>query len=117
MFTHNWIEEIDATIIVCDKSGIILFMNNKADKSYAKDGGRKALIGKSLIDCHPEPAKSKLQSLLSTQDSNTYTIGKNGIKKIIIQKPWYNNSEYMGFVEMVYEIPFEMPHFIRKPNN
>jgi len=79
-----------------------------------KDGD---LVGKSLLDCHPEPARSILISLLETQQANTYTIEKNGIKKIIQQKPWYTQGVFSGLVEMSSEIPFDMPHSIRKPGN
>ena len=44
-----------------------------------------------------------------------YTIEKNGVKKLIYQIPWYENGEFMGLVEFSLEIPFEMPHYIRKP--
>ena len=40
---------------------------------------------------------------------------KNGVKKLIYQTPWYENGEFMGLVEFSLEIPFEMPHYIRKP--
>ncbi len=109
----NFVDELDASIIVCDCEGIILYLNKRAIKNYEKSGGEK-LIGTNLLDCHPEPAKSKLKELLLTQQSNTYTIEKNGVKKIILQKPWYENGEYKGFFEMSVEIPKEMNHFIRK---
>ena len=47
--------------------------------------------------------------------TNAYTIEKNGVKKLIYQTPWYENGEFMGLVEFSLEIPFEMPHYIRKP--
>ncbi len=41
-------------------------------------------------------------------------IGKNGVKKLIYQTPWIENGEFRGLVELSLEIPFEMPHFVRK---
>jgi hypothetical protein len=66
-----------------------------------------------MLDCHPEPARILLASLMETRQRNIYTIEKNGIKKLIYQSPWYLNGDYAGFIELSLEIPFEMPHFIR----
>jgi DUF438 domain-containing protein len=107
------IKEFPSAITVCDKNGIILYMNDKSQKTFEKSGGN-ALIGKNLFDCHPEPSLSKLKSLLDKGISNSYSIEKNGIKKIIHQSPWFENGEYKGFVELSIEIPTDMPHFIRK---
>lgn len=107
-----WPEEFGSAITVCDKNGIILEMNSKAAKTFEKYG--KYLIGKSLIDCHPEPAKTKLKEMLINPVINSYTIEKNGIKKMIYQAPWYDNGEYAGLVEISMEIPFQMPHYCRK---
>ncbi len=108
----EWVNEFPAAIIVCDEQGIIVEMNERAAQNYARDGGR-ALIGKSVLDCHPEPARAKLQRLLKTQQKNVYTIEKNGVKKLIYQSPWYRDGKFAGLVELSLEIPFEMPHFVR----
>ena len=113
MNEHEWIKEFPAAITVCDAEGIILEMNDKAAKTFAADGGRK-LIGSNMLDCHPEPARTKTERLLSSRERNVYTIEKNGVKKMIYQSPWYKNGEYAGFVELSLEIPFgEIPHFVR----
>jgi PAS domain-containing protein len=109
---HAWVKEFPAAVTVCDPDGIILEMNDKAAKSFEKDGGY-ALIGKNVLDCHPDPARGQLERLMAARQSNVYTIEKKGVKKLIYQSPWYHNGEYAGFVELSLEIPFEMPHFIR----
>ena len=109
---HAWIKEFPGSVTVCDADGMMIEMNDKAAQTLEKDGGR-ALIGKNVLDCHPEPARSKLAGLLQERRRNIYTIEKNGVKKLIYQSPWYLNSEYAGFIEISVEIPFEMPHFVR----
>jgi transcriptional regulator with PAS, ATPase and Fis domain len=109
----NWIKEFPAAITICDKKGTIIGMNNKSCKTFEKDGGRE-LIGKNLFDCHPEPSKTTLINLMESKTANSYTIEKNGIKKLIHQSPWYEDGQFMGLVEISMEIPFEMPHFVRK---
>jgi len=109
---NNWIKEYPGAITLCDKDGILLEMNDAAEKIFEEDGGR-ALIGTNLLDCHPEPSKSKLRDMLENQTGNTYTIEKKGKKKIIHQTPWFENGEYKGFIELSFELPLEMKHFIR----
>jgi PAS domain S-box-containing protein len=109
----EWMENFSGAITICDREGIILEMNNKACDTFAKYGGRE-LIGKNLFDCHPEPARTKLKTMMAEQRTNIYTIEKNGVKKLIHQSPWFKNGEYAGFVELSLEIPFDMPHFMRK---
>ncbi len=109
---HPWIREFGGAITVCDQKGIILAMNDQSARMFAKDGGRD-LIGKSLLDCHPEPSRSKLEELMQARQTNVYTIEKNGVKRLIYQAPWHVNGEYAGFLELSLEISFEMPHFVR----
>ena len=110
----KWTEGMQAAMTVCDENGFVLDLNEKAAQVFAKDGG-KALVGKNLLDCHPEPARSKVVDMLANPRVNAYTIEKNGVKKLIYQTPWYENGKFGGFVELSMEIPLEMPHFVRKP--
>jgi transcriptional regulator with PAS, ATPase and Fis domain len=107
-----WSDDFTGSITVCDPDGIILYLNAKAAATYASDGGPR-LVGTNLLDCHPAPARAKLQALLNSRQKNVYTIEKNGVKKLIYQAPWFEGTEYRGFVELSLEIPFDPPHFIR----
>ena len=112
MNDHDWVMEFPAAITVCDEDGVIVAMNNLAEKNLEPDGGRK-LIGSNLLDCHPEPSRTKLVSMLATGKKHIYTIEKKGVKKMILQSPWFKNNQYAGFVELSFEIPFELDHFVR----
>ena len=109
---YSWVKEFPGAVTVCNPDGMIIEMNDKAAQTYEKDGGR-ALIGKNVLDCHPEPARKKLVDLMKAHQCNVYTIEKNGVKKLIYQSPWYIHGEYAGFLEISVEIPLEMPHFVR----
>ena len=109
---HEWIKEFPAAVTVCDQNGILLEMNDKAARGFESDGGY-GLIGSNMLDCHPEPARSKADRLLAAMQKNVYTIEKKGVKKLIYQSPWFEDGKYSGFVELSLEIPFELPHFIR----
>lgn len=107
-----WDVEFPGSITVCDVTGTIVWMNRRAIEGFAEEGGEK-LIGTSLLDCHPEPARSIIEELLQSRRKNIYTIEKKGKKKIIYQSPWYDGDSFAGLVELSLEIPFEMPHFVR----
>lgn len=108
----EWVNGLPYAITVCNLEGIILEMNPKALESFQKYGGA-ALIGKSLLDCHPEPSRSKLLRLLESGDRNVYTTEKDGIRKLICQTPWYKDDQRCGLVEMSIEMPWDIPHFKR----
>lgn len=110
----DYLKELDAAVTICDKEGIVVYMNDKSIKTFQKDGGAD-LIGRNLYDCHPQPAIEKMKHILQTGESNTYSIEKNGIKKIIFQYPWIQNGAIEGLVEICFAVPFDMPHFVR-PN-
>lgn len=112
MILPNWYNEVPFAITVCDEKGIILEMNDKSAVTFAKDGG-KALIAKSLLDCHPEKARVQILEMMKTEKVNVYTIEKKGQKKLIYQCPWYQNGKLGGLVELSLELPENMPHFIR----
>jgi transcriptional regulator with PAS, ATPase and Fis domain len=112
MQEHEWIKEFPAAVTVCDRDGIIIEMNERSVKTFEADGGAD-LVGKKILDCHPEPSRTKLAVLLKEKKKNVYTIEKNGVKKLIYQSPWHKNGIYGGLVELSFEIPFDLPHFIR----
>jgi len=105
-------EQFGVAVTVCDADGIVLEINERAAKTFERQDG-KQLVGQNLLDCHPEPARSKLLQLMENQRKNVYTIEKQGIKKLIYQSPWYVDGRYGGFVELSLEIPAVMPHFVR----
>ena len=112
MESSDWTEEFGAAITVCDAAGVVLSMNRAAGEVFAKDGGR-AYIGKNILDCHPEPARSMLAGMLKDPRANTYTVEKRGVKKLIHQAPWYRDGRCAGFVELSIVLPKDMAHRVR----
>jgi len=112
MNQHPWVDEFPAAVTVCDADGKIIEMNAKALESFAADGGAK-LIGTNVLDCHPEPARTKLREIMDTRATNVYTIEKRGAKKLIYQAPWFRDGQYAGHVELSFEIPWDLPHHKR----
>jgi transcriptional regulator with PAS, ATPase and Fis domain len=112
MTRHAWVQEFAGAITVSDQEGKILEMNAQSAKTFDKDGGEN-LIGTNVLDCHPDPAKVKLRAIMESRKPNVYTIEKAEVKKLVYQSPWYEDGRYRGVIELVLEIPFEMPHFVR----
>ena len=44
---YEWANEMNCAVTVCDTEGVILYMNEKACRTFAKHG---SLIGKNLFD-------------------------------------------------------------------
>ncbi len=110
--THGiqWWQEFPGAVTVCDRSGVILAMNPKAIESL---GEGKSLVGKNILDCHPEPSRAKVRELLSSGRTNVYTIEKQGRRKLIYQAPWYESGKLRGLVELSLELPDPLPHHVR----
>lgn len=106
----EWAKEMNCAVTVCDKEGVVLYMNDKAKETFAKHGD---LVGKCLIPCHNENSRMIIAKLLETGGTNAYTISKNGLKKMIYQTAWKENGAVAGLVEISMVIPEEMPHYIR----
>ncbi len=110
---ESWLDEEEAAITICNLAGIIIYMNERSRKAFTKYDDSGVTVGSSLVECHPEPARSKLLAMLKVPQTNVYTIEKRGIRKIIRQSPWFKDGVFSGVTEMSFEIPAEMPHHIR----
>lgn len=106
----DWAKEMNCAITVCDKEGVILYMNDKAKETFASHGD---LIGKNLIPCHNERSRCIIKELLESGGSNAYTISKNGLRKMIYQTAWKENGNVSGLVEISMVISEDMPHYVR----
>lgn len=113
---RDYFEGADIAVTICAKDGTILDMNGKSRRTFLKPG-QEEIIGKNVLDCHPEPARSLLGDMLRNPRTNVYTVEKEGLKKLIFQTPWYDGEEYAGFMELSIVLPAEIPNRVRKPKN
>jgi len=109
----DWAEKVSFAVTICDENADVVYMNAKSRSTFASHG---SMIGKNLKECHPQHAWEKIRHMLDTGESNTYTITKNGIKKIIHQSPWYRegSDKPAGLVEISIILPETVPHYDRK---
>ena len=108
----DWAKSLPAAITVTDAEARIIYMNEKSASTFKNDGG-SPLIGKSLYDCHNPNSISIIRNLIENGGTNTYTIEKNGIRKLIYQSAWLNEGITGGLVEISIVLPADMPHHIR----
>jgi DUF438 domain-containing protein len=108
----TWLEELPCAVTVCDENYRILYLNRRSAEVNARDGG-KALIGRNMLECHPPEAREKLERVMASGRPNIYTIEKNGVRKMIYQAHWREDGKVRGLLEVTFELPSEIPHFVR----
>ncbi len=108
----EWFEQMPCAVTVCDKNYTILYMNHRAAEVNSKEGG-KALVGKNLMDCHPPEAQEKLKKVMASGRPNVYTTERKGAKKLVYQCHWKRKGRLGGLVELSFELPSDMPNFVR----
>lgn len=108
----GWMNIIGCAVTICDTEGVVLYMNQKARDTFAKHGD---MIGRNLFGCHSERSAQMIRHMLSTGDTNAYTIEKQGIKKLIYQTPWRDaDGKIAGMAEISIPLPSDMPHYVRE---
>lgn len=110
----DWIKDFPVAVVICDRKGVLTYLNDAAAAMYAPFGGY-ALLGKSVFDgCHKQQASNdKMIEIMETRKPHTYSIERNGVKRLIHQMPHIINGEVIGIVELATIVPFEIPHFVR----
>ena len=63
-FYKSVLDADKAPIVLCSLEHTIVYMNKAAAKRYAKEGGF-ALVGSSLLDCHPPRANGLIEKILA----------------------------------------------------
>ena len=107
----RWADDVNYAVTIADKDCNIIYMNRRSRETFCRDG--ESLIGRNLMDCHPEHARQTIRRLLSEGGSNAYTITKNGVNKLIFQSAWKIDGEIAGLVETSMVLPADMKHFDR----
>ncbi|MDE5930266.1 MAG: PAS domain-containing protein [Muribaculaceae bacterium] len=109
----DWAYRMNCAVTVADAHCNIIYMNELSRQTFAKRGGAE-LIGHNLMDYHNERSRQIIARLLAEGGSNSYTIEKEGLRKMIFQSAWRDDDgKVAGLVELSMVIPDEMPHYIR----
>lgn len=52
---------------------------------------------------------------LYLNDHAARLFAKDGMRKMIHQLPWFQDGVFSGVVELSFELPAALPHFVRDP--
>ena len=98
------LEQDRASVVICDLTDTIVYMNPAAVKSYHKYGG-EALLGSNIMDCHNERSQGIIRKVVSwfaeSKDNNMiYTVydeKRNKDEYIVALRD--ENGELIGYYE------------------
>lgn len=111
---ENWVHGFPGSVMVCDTDLTVVYMNEAAERNYAREGGR-ALVGTSIAGCHRQSSIDTVKGILDSGVPNMYTVEKQGVRKFVCQAPWMDGDRIAGIVELSIELPRDMPHRVRTP--
>lgn len=117
----DWAAKCSFAVTICDCNADVIYMNSKSKATFEKYGN---MIGRNLKGCHSPKSWDAITKMLSEGSSNSYTITKNGVNKLIHQTPWFTDNAdggillkdgriVGGLVELSIELPSDMPHYNR----
>lgn len=104
----DYFGSIDAAITISDNNNCIVYMNQMSRNTFPD-----VKVGDSLNNCHKQSSIDTIKKMQSENTSNTYTIEKNGIHKLIHQTPYLINGKQQGLIEFSIVLPDNMPHKTR----
>lgn len=93
-----------AAVVICDLEHAIIYMNPAAIDRYSKWGG-KALMGKSLMNCHTEKSREMIQKVVdwfrASKDNNlVYTFFNEKENKDVYMVALRNDEgDLIGYYE------------------
>lgn len=98
------IDQDRCAVVICSTSHEIIYMNPAAAERYEKRGGR-ALLGKSILDCHGEESANRIKEIVlwfeKSEDNNivyTYHDGKEN-KDVYMVALRDENGRLIGYYE------------------
>ena len=103
-FFKSVLEQDRSAVVLCDLEHTIVYMNPAAGERYAKNGGM-ALVGKSLLDCHPPQANERIKKVAAWfGESRTHNLiytshNKKENKDVYMVALRDNNGKLIGYYE------------------
>ena len=98
------VDQDRTSIVICDLSHTIIYMNPAAIRNYERRGG-EALVGRNLLDCHNDQSKAAIQRVLAwfAEDADhniAYTFyNPNQNKDVYMVALRGSDSQLIGYYE------------------
>jgi len=103
---------VPVAITVCDVHANIIAMNPAAHRRYSRQGGL-ALIGTSLLNCHPEHAQRRILNLLADDATNSSIVEAGGKATLLHQATWHDQGAVAGLIEFCIPLPADLLRYAR----
>ncbi len=102
-FMKSIVDQDRSAIVICNLKHEIIYMNPAAVKNYEKWGGEK-LLGQSLLKCHNEESREKIEQVLawfaaSTEHNIIYTFYNEKKNKDVYMVALRDEGELIGYYE------------------
>lgn len=102
-FYKSIVDQDRASVVICNLKHEIIYMNPAAVYSYEKRGGDK-LIGKSLLECHNQESRDKIQQVVDwfAADKNhniVYTFHNEKQNKDVYMVALRDEGKLIGYYE------------------
>ena len=102
-FYKSIMEQDRAAVVICNLEHEIIYMNPAAVRNYEKYGGAN-LMGKSLLECHNQESRKKIQQLVdwfAADESHNlvYTFHNEKQNKDVYMVALRDEGELIGYYE------------------
>ena len=102
-FYKSIVDQDRSSVVICNLKHEIIYMNPAAVNNYEKRGGDK-LIGKSLLECHNQESREKIQQVVDwfeADDSHNivYTFHNEKQNKDVYMVALRDEGELIGYYE------------------
>ena len=102
-FYKSVLDQDRAAVVICNLKHEIIYMNQAAILNYEKWGGDK-LIGKSLLDCHNQESREKIQKVIEWFESDeshniVYTFHNEKQNKDVYMVALRDGGKLIGYYE------------------
>ena len=117
-FFKSVIDQDRSAVVICNLEHEIIYMNPSAVENYKKWGG-KELIGQSLLNCHNQDSRDKIEKVIQwfmtssehnivytfynqKQNKDVYMVALRDGDRLIVfyEKHEYRNKETMKFYDL-----------------
>jgi len=104
----NMFKNLNAAIVATDADYKVIYQNEKCRQLFKQAFGTSDYIGRSIHECHKaettELIKTTYQEYLEkTRNLYHYVMDEPGGKITVVNSPFYNDGQFAGVVEFIFE--------------
>ena len=110
MDVKKMFDNLKVAVIAADPDFDIIYLNRRAERLFKASMNAEHLVGTDMRMCHKPETNEKLARLFQeyrekTRNLDYYTTDMPGGTATIVNVPFYENNEFAGVVEFIFESP------------